>query len=261
MAGDNLGKYFRDYRHRLGFTSQGEAKNYLAAKDIIPEVNIPYLHDLTARIREMIEKINGLIYTKYQKNEIEAFISEAVKKPYNKIVAGGLISKLNNQGRRPEGVLFSWLRGYAVCELFIHAIADIFNVPVNSITKIGDDNWNDPATFKRTPRADLKILRGGTEVLIEVQTGFQDANDVKEHKVREACRVFDSQGVKTVCVHIDIFNGQVAFVRLDTIEDTDVSWVTRQQMEGQSVFEIRQNYFKWRFIEAPPSLDELELDL
>ena len=67
--------------------------------------------------------------------------------------------------------------------------------------------------------------------------------------------------VKTVCIHIDIFNGQVAFVPLDIIQENDVNFITRQQMEGQSVLSIDQNYFKWRLLDKLPEFDELELSL
>jgi hypothetical protein len=53
----------------------------------------------------------------------------------------------------------------------------------------------------------------------------------------------------------------VAFVRLDTITPSDMNWVTRQQMEGQSVFAIDQNHFKWRLLDGLPLEIDLELDL
>ena len=62
-------------------------------------------------------------------------------------------------------------------------------------------------------------------------------------------------------VHIDIYNGQVAFVRLDTIEDDSVNWITRQQMEGQTVFNIDSNHFLWRLTEIPPRFSDLEIQL
>lgn len=33
------------------------------------------------------------------------------------------------------------------------------------------------------------------------------------------------------------------------------------RIEGQSVFLIEQNYFKWRLLDELPSLEELELSL
>ena len=62
-----------------------------------------------------------------------------------------------------------------------------------------------------------------------------------------------------IAIHFDLFNGQVAFVQLDTIKKNDVNFVIRQQMEGQSVFEIDQNSFKWQLLEKIPLLEDLEL--
>jgi hypothetical protein len=60
-------------------------------------------------------------------------------------------------------------------------------------------------------------------------------------------------------MHIDIFNGQAAFVNLSKIENNDYNWVTRQQMEGQTVLSIDQNYFKWRLLDAIPSLKSIDI--
>jgi len=62
-------------------------------------------------------------------------------------------------------------------------------------------------------------------------------------------------------MHFDVFNGQVAFVRLDTINDDNLNWITRQQMEGQTVFNIDQGYFGWRIMNPLPQLAELDLGL
>jgi len=63
--------------------------------------------------------------------------------------------------------------------------------------------------------------------------------------------------IPSVVVHFDLYNGQVAFVRIDGIEDDDVNWITRQQMEGQTVFNIDQNYFVWKLTELPPRYSDL----
>ena len=116
-------------------------------------------------------------------------------------------------------------------------------------------------TFRRSPKADLEIIKNNQRIRIEVQSGFQGINDMKEHKVREARRVFEETKEHSICIHIDLFNGQVAFVQLDSIEDNDVNFVTRQQMEGQSVFSIDQNYFKWRLLDSAPCFSDLELSI
>jgi len=60
-----------------------------------------------------------------------------------------------------------------------------------------------------------------------------------------------------LAVHFDLYNGQVAFIKLNDIEDGDVNWITRQQMEGQTVFNIDQNYFVWKITEKPPKYEEI----
>ena len=92
-----------------------------------------------------------------------------------------------------------------------------------------------------------------------MQSGFQGINDIKQHKVLEAKRIKREENISSMVIHLDLFNGQVAFVRLDEIEDDSVNWITRQQMEGQTVFNIDQNYFIWKLIEFPPKYNEMNI--
>ncbi|GHV11380.1 hypothetical protein AGMMS49938_01960 [Fibrobacterales bacterium] len=80
---------------------------------------------------------------------------------------------------------------------------------------------------------------------------------LKQHKVLEARRIRREENITSMVVHFDFFNGQVAFVNIDEIEESDVNWITRQQMEGQTVFNIDQNYFVWKLTENPPSYKEI----
>ncbi len=254
----NSAKYFIEYRSELGFSNQSDTKLFLAAKDIKPEIDYEYIKSLNGRLVEIFAKLNKILRLK--NNDLNLFKSH-IDHIYKILNDNKIIPQLNNQGRRPEQVLFSWLRGYIIVELFKPIFAKLFKINVSSIKNIGDDDLKNIDTFKRTPVADLQIQKGESIINIEVQSGFQGINDIKEHKVREAKKVFQDNGTKTICIHIDIFNGQVAFIRLDNIEDNDVNFVTRQQMEGQSVFAIDQNYFKWRLIDNLPPLKNLELDL
>jgi hypothetical protein len=95
---------------------------------------------------------------------------------------------------------------------------------------------------------------------LEIQAGFQGINDIKEHKVREARRIFDENQVKTVAIHFDLFNGQVGFVQLNSISQNDKNFVVRTQMEGQLVFSIDQNYFKWRILDPLPDFCDLDVE-
>lgn len=142
--------------------------------------------------------------------------------------------------------------------LFEPAIARIFEIERCKLVRIGEDDFASPETFRRTPRADLMVEKDDGRIYLEIQSGFQGINDVKQHKVLEAKNRWRTDGVPTAVVHIDLFNGQAALIRLDTIADDDVRWITRQQMEGQTVFEIDPNHFVWRILEDPPSFREIE---
>jgi hypothetical protein len=251
--------YFKSYREKLGYPSQAGAKVFLAAKDIRPGIDFNYIDQLNDRISRIIQSVNSAVHKDAQRDDIDNFFQSFIFSPYETIRSAGLLTRLNNQGRRPEEVLFSWLRGYAVSEFFTPVLSRIFSVRIENIVPIGEDDLKNAETFRRSPKADLEIVRDSRKIRIEVQSGFQGTNDIKEHKVREAKRVFEETRTQTVCIHFDLFNGQVAFVQLNEIVDDDVHWITRQQMEGQSVFEIDQNFFKWRLLDPPPSYQETEL--
>lgn len=253
--------YFKKFRETLGFTNQHKAKQFLAGKDITREIDFVYIDGLNLRIKDIIKTINLAVHPSIRRLDIDEFADDCIFTPYSIMSENDIIPKLNNQGRNPESVLFSWLRGFVIAEYFRPALSKIFDVQIDSITNIGDDDFRRLDTFKRSPKADLQIEKNGKKIRIEVQSGFQNIHDIKEHKVREAKRAKEESGDFTVCIHIDLFNGQVAFVQLDTIEENDVNFVTRQQMEGQSVLSIDQNYFKWRLIDEPPNYEDLELEL
>ena len=151
--------------------------------------------------------------------------------------------------------------GLCPIKLFLKALGLIFEVDTSSIDLIGDDDLKNVETFKRTPKADLEIkLNGKEKVRIEMQSGFTGINDIKQHKVLEAKRVFRDLGFHTLAIHFDLYNGQVAFIKLDEIGDDSVNWITRQQMEGQTVFNIDQNYFIWKITEKPMKYREINFD-
>ncbi len=259
VAESNPAAYFKHYRQLLGFASQQEAKAFLAGKDIFPSVDYAYIEALNERIEAVLIRLNNQIHQDCRRSDVMAFCNRSLFHSYTIIKEAKLLPRLNNQGRRPEEVLFSWLRGFVVCEYFTPVFSRIFSIPLDSISQIGDDDLKNIETFKRSSKADLQISVNKTPVRIEVQSGFQGINDIKEHKVREARRVYDEKKMRTICIHIDVYNGQVAFVQLDNIAEDDVNFVTRQQMEGQSVFAIDQNYFKWRLLEPLPCLHDLDL--
>ncbi|MFH1827548.1 MAG: restriction endonuclease [bacterium] len=251
-------KYFKEYREKLGFTNQNGVRAFFAAKDITPTVDYNYIDLLNARLFEIVAKINDLVVDDIKVEDLDSFCSENIKTVFEKLKTHNIISRLNNQGRRPEEVYFSWLRGFVISSYFLSALSQVFDVDIKNIDLIGDDDLINIENFQRTPKADLQInLSNGDKIRIEVQAGFQGMNDIKQHKVLEAKKIKREEKISSMIIHFDLFNGQVAFVKIDEIDDNSVNWITRQQMEGQTVFTIDQNYFVWKLTENPPKYTDL----
>lgn len=252
-------EYFRQYRQKLGFTSQAAVKDFLGAKDIMSDIDLNYVKLLNDRLYEIVGKIESIVADEIKINNLPAFKKEHIERPFKIIKSSGILPILNNLGRRPEQVYFSWMRGYVVSNFFLKALGLVFEVDIKNIDLIGDDDLKNIETFKKTPKADLEIrLTGKKKIRIEMQSGFTGINDIKQHKVLEAKKVFRESGINTMAIHIDLYNGQVAFVKLDEIEDGDINWITRQQMEGQTVFNIDQNHFVWKITEPPVKYKEID---
>src|SRR3989344_9126895 len=226
-------EYFQQYRQKLGFTNQVDAKNFFGAKDIVPPVDFDYLKLINKRLYEILGRINAVVSNEIKLADLNAFKKEYIERPFKVMKASGILPRLNNQGRRPEDVYFNWMRGFVISNFFLKALGLVFEVDTARISLIGDDDLKKVETFKRTPKADLEIrLNGKKRIRIEMQSGFTGTNDIKQHKALEAKRVFREDGVHSLAIHIDLYNGQIAFIKLDEIEDGDVNWITRQQMEG-----------------------------
>ena len=254
-------KYFKEYREKLGFTNQNGIKAFFGAKDIISEVDYKYLESLNERLIQIVQKINLLVADEIKVDDFDLFCHGNITTVFKKLKDNKIIEKLNNQGRRPEEVYFSWMRGFVISSYFLKALSQIFDVDMKNIDLIGDDDFNNIETFKRTPKADLQInLQNGEKIRIEVQSGFQGINDIKQHKVIEAKKIRREEDIASLVIHFDLFNGQVAFVKIDEIDEDNVNWITRQQMEGQTVFNIDQNYFAWKLTEQPPKFISMSFE-
>tara|TARA_R110002072_G_scaffold42064_9_gene117801 strand:- start:87395 stop:88183 length:789 start_codon:yes stop_codon:yes gene_type:complete len=253
--------YFRAYRNSLGFTNQASTKEFLSGKNVSAGIDYEYIDRLLARLSEIVTAINGSMHASCQHENITEFCSTNITDIYTVVRETGNLPRLNNQGRRPENVLYSWLRGYAMTRFLQPVLANLFSIDQEDIHDFGDDDFRAVETFRRTPKADLQLVYDDTNIVIEVQSGFQNINDIKQHKVLEAKRICREDGVVTICMHFDVFNGQVAFVRLDAIDEDNLNWITRQQMEGQTVFNIDQGYFGWRVMNPLPAIDTLDLNL
>lgn len=254
-------EYFRQYRLKLGFSNQSDVKDFFGAKDITPKVDLNYIRLLNERLYNIVDKINAVAALEIKIHDPINFKKEHIDRAFEIMKANDILRVLNNQGRRPEQVYYSWMRGFVLSNYFLKSLGLIFEVDTSKIDLIGDDDLKNIETFKRTPKADLEItLSGNEKIRIEMQSGFTGTNDIKQHKVLEAKRVFRELGIHTLAIHFDLYNGQVAFIKLDEIEDSSINWITRQQMEGQTVFNIDQNYFIWKITEKPMKYTKINFD-
>ncbi|MFH1713275.1 MAG: restriction endonuclease [Candidatus Jacksonbacteria bacterium] len=251
-------EYFKQYRQKLGFANQTAVKNFFGAKDVVPTVDFNYIKLLNKRLCEIIDRLNVVVASEVKIDNPVAFKKEHVNRAFQVMKKNGILPILNNLGRRPEQVYFSWMRGYVISNFFLKALGLIFGVDTSKIDLIGDDDLKNVETFKQTPKADLEIrLNGKEKVRVEMQSGFTGINDIKQHKVLEAKRVFRDGGIHTLGIHFDLYNGQVAFLKLDEIEDGDVNWITRINLDEGVVWNIDQNFFFWNLENTPPSYQRI----
>ncbi|OGG93509.1 hypothetical protein A2609_00350 [Candidatus Kaiserbacteria bacterium RIFOXYD1_FULL_47_14] len=95
-------------------------------------------------------------------------------------------------------------------------------------------------------------------IRIEIQAGFTGINDIKQHKVLEAKRVFRDNGTRTLAIYFDLCNWQVAFIKLNEIEDDDMNWITRTNLDDGLVWNIDQNFFFWNLTQSSLKFKQLK---
>lgn len=253
-------KYFKEYRKKLEFSSKTKTKDFFGAKDIFPQVDLLYLKGLNARLYDIVDKLDLVVANEIKLNSPSLFKKEKIDDIFEKLQSNKILPALNNQGRRPEQVYFSWMRGFVASNFFLKALELIFSVSRMDIVAIGDDDFRSAESFKRTPKADWEIrLSAKEKIRVEIQSGFTGLNDIKQHKVLEAKKISRETKMHSVGIHFDLFHGQVAFIKLDEVEDGE-GWISRPQMEGQLVFNIPQDYFFWKITEPPIKYKDIDFD-
>jgi hypothetical protein len=248
----------QDFRKNLGFSNKEKLRQFYKGADITRPVNTPHLEKLNERLKDIILKVNSIVHSSIRIVDLDSFIEKSLTKPYTSIIQNNLLPQMSNQGRAPEDVYYNWMRGHIFAEYFKKTIALIFEIEIGEISDIGKDDFSSINTFKRSPTADLQVKKLGKTFRIEMQTGYTGLNDIKQHKWKEAVRSAEDGDI-TVVMHIDLSNGGVAFIRLDSVALTDINWVTRQQMEGQTVYNIDAHKFTWRLSEKYPSFAQLDI--
>lgn len=173
-------EYFQQYRKKMGFTNQSIIKNFFGAKDIIPSIDFNYIKLLNKRLYDITKRTNDVVSKEIRTDNLSTFKKEHIDRSFKIMKQSGILPILNNLGRRPEQVYFSWMRGYIGSSFFLKALELIFEVDTAKIDLIGDDDLRNIETFKQTPKADLEIpLNNKEKIRIEMQSGFTGINDIK----------------------------------------------------------------------------------
>ncbi len=249
----------RDWRTKLGFTSQGACKDYLGGKVIHPNIDEAYLSALNDHLDDLMRRLGKAVHSDIRRGEPgpDLFLNTHRDEPLRALRTHGLLPKLNNQGRRPEEVFFNWMRGHLVVQFFLPSVRRLFSAFGDEARFTGTDDFSDPSSFRRTGAADLAILRDGSpRACVEIQSGFSGINDFKRHKWVEAKTKLDEEGLPTFVIHFDLFNGCAAvFDPLSFSLDGEL-WVQRQQMEGQWVLPLDPNWFLWNLQASLPESHE-----
>lgn len=245
----------KDWRRALGFSNQMLAKRYFQAKDLPLPVNYQHLETLNDRIAELIVRINAVVHPSIRHTNISQLITDCVYQVYEELKRNDLISGMRNNGRDPHNVYFSWLRGRAITEFLLPAVSQVLGISRSQIEHSGSDVFLDQRSFERTAVADLKLtLRDSSVWMVEVQAGFTKQHDIKRQKVREAVRTYETHQISSALLHFDVFDGRVALVALNTIDESKAAWVSRDEYEGQQVIELPDHSFIWQIADEPPDL-------
>jgi len=254
----NISEVGRDFRKRLGFTSQDSLKEFYKGSDIDRPIDFNYIDKLNKRLADIVSKVDATVNPVIRQKNLDTFLNDNLNFPYEQIIQNRLLPLMNNQGRKPEDVYFSWMKGHLFSEYFKNSLSIIFSIEHNQIKNIGEDDFTSIETFKRSAKADLEFNFDSRTVRLEMQSGFLNVNDIKQHKWVEAIRKAQS-GIVSIVTHIDLFNGAVAFVRLDNLSENDLNWITRTQMEGQLVYNIDASKFSWLLVDTPPKFNDLRV--
>lgn len=248
--------YEQDFRKALGFTNQSDVKEFFKATDCV-SINWPKINMLNRRLKELFTRIHHTVHPSIQAEDFHSFL-QTIDIAYQKIRKNDFLPRLNNFGRTPENVYYNWMRGYCAAAYFTKAIAVMLNIRQSAIHQIGMDDLDHLETFSQSPMADIEVsLSDSSKIRFEVQSGYTGTNDIKKHKVEEGKRVFKRQGIRSYVIHFNLFNGKAAVVDISEIDDQNLNYKANSRLEGQIVFSIPPEAFRYKLQQTPPAFKDL----
>ena len=219
----------KSYRKSLGFTNGSKLKDFMSAKDITA-INWSLIDLYNHRLIQ--------IFTTIQKTLTDQSVNIpfVVENAHTIFKSNDILCKLNNHGRSPESVYFSWMRGYLTAILFQSFIEKELNC---TLIQNGADDLSNPNTFKR--KSDPDFVDHEKKIFVEVQSGFKGGKiDIKKTKINPKEKNYEYY---IVC--IDCYNGQYCILNArDLLNIPESEWYQNEEWEGALCYTVPNHYMK-----------------
>lgn len=218
----------KQFRKLLGFKSASTTKVFLTAKDIV-KINWELVESYNDRLLDIFNRLQNTL--PYQQRNLRIIVQNA----YTTIRQHDILSRLNNHGRTPESVYFSWMQGYLSAIVFQPLIENELQC---QLEQNGADDLSKPETFAR--KSDPDLVDHKKKVFVEIQSGFRgSAMDIKKSKVKAPT------DYEYYIASFDCFNGQYCVLNTrDLLNLSESEWYVNPRWEGALCYTVPENRLK-----------------
>lgn len=218
----------KQYRKSLGFTSASKFRDFFSAKDVF-SINWDLVEIYNERLIEMFEKIQSTL--PFKKKNIRSIVTKAYKTIRKNDILRGMV----NNGRAPEKVYFSWMRGYISTQVFQPLLEQELNC---NLIQNGTDDLSNPKIFSRSSEPDF--IDENSDLYVEVQSGFKGSKiDIKKTKLK-------TDPVKSYYIAcFDCFNGKYMILNTkDLLTIPEDQWYANPLWEGSLCYTVPETQLK-----------------
>lgn len=218
----------KQFRKLLGFKSATTTKVFLTAKDIV-KINWELIESYNDRLLDIFDRLQNTL--PYSQQNLRTVVQDA----YSTIRQHDILTRLNNHGRTPESVYFSWMQGYLSAIVFQPLIESELQC---QLEQNGADDLSKPDTFARKSDPDLVDHR--KKLFVEIQSGFRgSAMDIKKSKVKAPTEY------EYYIASFDCFNGRYCVLNTrDLLNLSEDEWYVNPRWEGALCYTVPENRLK-----------------
>lgn len=218
----------KQFRRLLGFNSATTTKEFLTAKDIV-RINWDLVIIYNDRLLDIFQRLQNTLPYKPQN------LKPLVERAYSVIRQHNILTRLNNHGRTPESVYYSWMQGYLSSAVFQPLIESELQC---ELVQNGADDLTKPETFAR--KSDPDLVDHNRKIFVEIQAGFRgSAMDIKKSKVKKPT------DYEYYIASFDCFNGQYCILNTrDLLNLSESDWYSNPRWEGALCYTVPENRLK-----------------